>query len=391
MIERKEKIGFDAFIYAVYCALIPLNMIMNFTGGTVNRYVGIIVIVLMAPKVFFSNTKIEASKPLVILVLFLFWCMTTVMWSIAADTSFAWIKTLFGVMALCIICCLRGFNQKEITMIKWFMMLSAAILVMFLAPNLDTSYTRGTLTSSAGSADQNSLAANILFSLWISFDLLQNTSKRSHKFICYISMMLMIIGLLFISSRGAMLALLISLFVYIFVLKKVKFKASVILLVVFAAILISQILELFEIVAFERLSIESVFEDSGTGRFGYWSSLLSFWEDSDVFRTLFGYGFATEKAISYRAMGSFVGCHNVFLEYLLTTGLIGLILLLLLFASLLRGAYKRKDGTAVVLIVSLFIICIPLGFFLDKGAWNVIMLGMAGTGGKTIREKNKED
>ena len=36
---KKEKIGLDAVVFAIYCAMAPLNMILNFTGATINKYV----------------------------------------------------------------------------------------------------------------------------------------------------------------------------------------------------------------------------------------------------------------------------------------------------------------------------------------------------------------
>lgn len=378
MYSKCEKIGFDAFVYAIYCALIPLNMILNFTGSTINRYVGIVAAVFIGIKVIATKKQIvTSSKTIKIMLLFWIWCFCSYFWSADQESTLNWLITLTSVVALCLVCCFRKFNSRELYLIKYAMMLSSAALVLFLAPNLAHSYTRGTLTTSAGTADQNSLAANLVFALWIAIDLLK-TSKGFFKFLCYASIILVIVGLLFLSSRGAILALLISLFVYIFILKKARLNVGTIILLTLACFIIVWILGALEIVAYERLSLQSILEDGATGRFGLWISLINLFFDSNVFRAVFGYGFATEKYVCALATGIPRGAHSVFIEYLMTTGIVGEVLLLSLFGSTLSTANKRKDSIAFVLLISLIVICIPLGFFLDKGAWNIIMLSMIG-------------
>lgn len=40
-------ISIDAVLFAVYCALAPMNMVMNFSGATINKYVGLLVAAVM--------------------------------------------------------------------------------------------------------------------------------------------------------------------------------------------------------------------------------------------------------------------------------------------------------------------------------------------------------
>ena len=389
-IEQVEKVGLDAFIYAIYAALIPLNMILNFTGSTINRYVGIIAAAFIGIAVLMKKKKgIKKSKSVASLIVFGIWCTLSVFWSVQQRTSMGQYITFISSVALCLICVIRDFNVREMRLIKFFMAIPSAILVFYLAPNKDISWSRGTLSNSTGHADQNSLAANMLFAFWVAIDLYKTTDKKGAKILYAVCAVTIVIGMLFIASRGAIIAFIVSILVYAFAFKKERLKFTTILMVAVSCIVIYLIVAAMEITSMERLSIESILEDAGTGRFGLWERLFAYLANDNVLRTFGGYGFGTETIVTRLAAGQYIGIHNTYLEYFFTTGIIGLGLMLWFLISVFRNAKKNKDKTAILLWVCLIVICVPLGFFLNKGAWHVLMLAMTGMKSQKIHNSDE--
>ncbi len=389
-IEQVEKVGIDAFIYAIYAALIPLNMILNFTGNTINRYVGIIAAAFIGMAVLMKRKKgLKMSKPVASLIVFTIWCTLSLFWSVHQRTSMGQYITFISSVALCLICVIRNFNARELRLIKKFMVIPSAVLVFYLEPNKDVSWSRGTISNSTGHADQNGLAANMLFAFWVAIDLYSTTERKSAKIFYAVCAVIIVIGMFFIASRGAILALMISAIIYIFTFNKEKIKFTTIFITLTACALIYFILTVLDFTSMERLSIESILEDAGTGRFDIWEHLFAYMGRDSVLRTFGGYGFGTETLVTRMAVGQYLGIHNTYLEYFFTTGIIGLGLMVWFLFSVLKNAKKNDDKIAIILWVSLIIICIPLGFFLNKGSWHVLMLAM--TGLKSSIPKDNEE
>ena len=374
--NTKFKIGWDAIIYAVYCAIIPLNMVLNYTGLTVNRYIGILAAICICCHLLIKK-KVYFYTQLILLFVFYVWASLTYFWSIQQNTTISQLITLSSLIGLCIVSSMRGFNEYEILLIKNFMVGISAVLVFYLVPNQDVSYTRGTITTSAGSADQNGLAANILFALWMAIDLFIQYKKRKIRWIYLITIILMLTSIFLIASRGTILALAISGAVYFFMLHRKKTKLRLIIFIIcIIGIILFYVHEINPIVL-ERLSFKSMIEDQGSGRINIWKNIIILLMNNILY-SIFGLGYGTEGFVSQYAIGFYIGIHNTFLEQWATVGIIGLVLLILLFISLFRTAKYRNDYLSIALIISLFVVCLFLGFFNNKGMWNTITLVIIG-------------
>lgn len=82
--QKKERIGISAMVYGIYCALLPFNMILNFTGFTINKYIGILASLLMIISVLRKHS-FSIKKEYTIYVVFLCWAFITIVWSINPD------------------------------------------------------------------------------------------------------------------------------------------------------------------------------------------------------------------------------------------------------------------------------------------------------------------
>lgn len=244
---------------------------------------------------------------------------------------------------------LRGFNAKEIIYIKYCMIIPAAILFFYLAPNMDVSYTRATLQTAAGTADHYSLAANLVFPLLMSIDELRKRNNKALKIVNGVCCFLIISGILMIASRGAIAAAVISIIVYFSLEwkeagKHIKIATLLRGVVVAAAVIFlgHYLIQHIDLPALTRLQFSAISSDKGTGRLDIWRGFIDAATDN-IFRMLFGYGYGTEADISYQFINQKVDAHNVYLEHLATVGLIGLTILLKMIWIPLKRAIKAKD------------------------------------------------
>lgn len=381
--ERTDKLSLTAVVYAIYCALLPLNMILNFTGVTINKYVGIVVSGLFAFDII-SRHLLRIKKKYGAFLVFFLWALITGVWTIDDAATFGAMSTLFNLVMLTVLGLIRGFNRREITIIKYFMVIPSALIYFYLAPNLSISYTRLTLQTSAGVADQNSLAANLVYPLIIAIDEIKHRDNKLLKGANAVCALLICLNLLLIASRGGILSAAISLAFYFFLecRNRKKNLTSTILLrrLIVGLVVISTgnwILQNVELPALNRLQFSEISSDRGMGRFdiwrGFWNAI---WENP--FRYIFGYGYGTEVAISRRFVGQTIGAHNVYLEHWATMGTIGFVIMLVMFFRPLKNALISHDSLASSCMVALLVACLPLGFLQNKGAWNIMMLSFIG-------------
>ena len=382
----KEKIGWDVFVFAAYCAIAPLNMIMNFSGsGTINKYVGILAAVCMLVQIARRN-KYVINRSVMLVVLFFVWALTTILWTVSDGITQSLLITLGSLVAVFVVGAMRGFNARELSMIKHIMVIVSAALVFWITPNQDYNYYRGTLSSEAGVADQNGLAANILFSLWMAVDLAMNT-KGKKKLLYIAAALSMGMSIIMLASRGALLAFFVSALVYFFMRRK-EIKPIVVVGVVVAIVALLVHYQKSNPGLMNRLSLESTKADGGSGRMAVWVAVIDLLLHHPV-RLLLGYGYGAETEVSYLAIQQHIGTHNVYLEHLATTGIIGCVLLLWILITLLKKAIRDKDYLSIALLITMMTVSMFLGLFRDKGVWNVLLLCFIGFADKQSNNKKE--
>ena len=385
----KENIGWDAFVFAAYCAMAPLNMIMNYSGGgTINKYVGILAAVCMLVQIAIKN-KFAVNRGVVLVTGFFAWALTTILWTVASGITQSLLITLGSLVAVFVVGAMRGFNSRELSMIKHIMVIVSAVLVFWISPQQDQNYYRGTLSNEAGVADQNGLAANVLFALWMAIDLMMN-AKGKKKLLYMAAALSMGISIIMMASRGALVAFFVSALVYFFMRRK-ELKPIAVVGIVVAIFALLAYYEKTNPGLMSRLSLESTKADGGNGRVEVWSATLDLLLNHPL-RLLFGYGYGAETEISFRAMRMAIGTHNVYIEHLATMGAIGFILLLWILLMILRKAIRGRDYLAIALMISMMTVSMFLGFFRDKGAWNMLLLCFVGfVNSRNSNEKGSEN
>ena len=121
----------------------------------------------------------------------------------------------------------------------------------------------------------------------------------------------------------------------------------------------------------ERLSISSVIETGGTGRWGIWMHMLEEIADAPE-RLFFGRGFHSKYEINLQGGGGVAVAHNQVIQILFDQGVAGLLVFLLLtLGCFLRCIKKRK--VVSIAIIGMMALSISLSFNqTTRTFWNLI-------------------
>ena len=386
MIENNkysEKIYIETILYGLYSALIPLNMILNFSGNaTINKYIGLGAGFLGAWRII-ARHKFKIEKYYLGYIVLLFYMLFEFLRS--PEYRLSQLITLLSLVFIFMIFSVRGFNEREYNYVLFMTTIVSASIVFFLAPNVNISYSRGTLTTTAGSADSNSLAANMLFGFLLAFHMfLSSKTGIKRKIIYSICMILIGLGVILTGSRGAILTLAISILAYLLIRRKnIDENSGVIKLFILGMLFILGGYYLFteyiDQAILNRFQITSIFADGGSGRAELWRYYYAEAQDS-LIHFLFGHGFGTA-----------LNAHNVFIEYFYSTGIVGVLIILILLGIVVYRAFLLKDNLAMGFIWIVIITSCTIGYFLNKGFWNGLLLAISSMNIKIIKTEEKEN
>ena len=198
-----------------------------------------------------------------------------------------------------------------------------------------------------------------IFSIY--FAIAPTTNKKNYKLLYFASFALNLATLFFISARMSILAMIICVTILIFSLKKYK----VLLLMFFVIVTISviqktylgfrfnEVVELITNGSFKSLSDKSTLNT----RFEIYSCVV------DVFnnRPIFGHGIGDIQDLLFSCTKNMLGefkynSHNQYLEFLISSGIIGLLAFLTFLMFLGKIFFKKRNVLGAIVFI-FFILC----------------------------------
>lgn len=180
----------------------------------------------------------------------------------------------------------------------------------------------------------------------------QNTFRLpKFRFLFLIPIPLMITLTAETGSRIAMLSLVFSFMLSVFLFKKKHFISKMVLLILgfFASSLLLEYILQNEVLRFRIL--RTLQEGNLGGRELVWPNVLTLIQDS----YFLGVGIPGYESFAIQVFGEFKSPHNVILEVLAYTGIIGLFLYLIFLSRLLFTSYKYYIKSGVILPMILFV------------------------------------
>lgn len=375
----KERINLDALIYGVYAAIIPMNMIMNFSGAaTVNKQLGIIAAAAMILFMLFQRKMRYLRNPNWGFIFFALYSVFSSAWSISFAETISALTTLLSLILIYLVGKMREFNSKEVWVIVVLMIVAAAVMPFFMGINTAVSYSRGTLMNENGAADQNGLACNLVFVAILALNGFFISEKKVVKYAFAVATGLIVIAVFMTGSRGALIGLGLAMVYYLTKefpeLKKSRSFWGTVILIIIAGIMVFRYLDNnLNAAILRRFSLATILYDRGSGRIDTWKNIIHILWDNPI-RSIFGWGYGTQKTVyaSYYGVGN--ASHNAFLQIWIDVGLVGVIAFI---SGIIKFWKEAKECNCIVsnaLWLALFATFMTLTFGTNKGAWNVFLL-----------------
>jgi O-antigen ligase len=364
---------------------IPLERILFFPGvGTFSRMVGILVAMFAGLSVLFEQ-KIRKFEVIQIWTfMFLLWSMITFYWSVDIEISYKSILTLLQLVVFSLI--IWQFAQKEdeqLHLMKAFVygafIASLSIIFSYLKEQ-EFSYFR----YSAYGFDPNDIGLTMALAIPMAWYLSFARESKIMPWAYRIIAAFLFFATTLTASRGAFIALLVSLLFIVWSLGQMSLKYKVVL-VLFIFLSAGLILKYVPAYSWERImGISSeIYTGSFSGRLAIWrEGLMSF-----LHNPFFGVGVGGFKTGVEATLGRQAAPHNLFLGVMVGQGIIGFLFFLSIIFSLFVRSLKLASMNRKLWIILLATWCagvMSLSWELRKPTW--FLIGLAAVQTALVRD-----
>lgn len=370
MFEQSEKLDISEILSCIYFAICFWEQYLNLTVGSVTKYFLIVIILIMAikrDKFYFKNYHFCMLLWFFIRVFSILWVDETSRQMVKAN-----IISMIGMVLYFVVITATKHSANFVKMLMFSCYASSFGIclasVFFSKPYHLEKANRLVLTIFGAQNDPNNDAALKLFCFV--FALYFVFVAKKHRWIHIIAMLISAYTIFLTASRGAMLAVIVALFVmFLSLQKKYSFTKKIFVLVGFclvAGITYFVAREYLPTQVFERLFIEEY--GTGSNRTVLWDRYMPLFYRSPLWGS--GWG------CYWLYQGSRAGCHNIYVEVLVETGILGF---LGLFYPILKSIYysfkrKKQEMAIAVLMISELVISFFLGSINKRFFWLPIIM-----------------
>lgn len=362
----------ETFLLGIYFALIPIeNVFVANIGGSVNRYIGIVISIiiilkyLMSGKIYIGNYKAVFA--------FFGYALISGIWSIGADNSY--ITILINMVVCTLIFIQVPLHKREANFINFCIVLSGIILSLILisggsATEINTiSSGRMTLVLGGLVIDNNNLAVSLSICALVAFSFFYEEMPKLYRILGLVCFLTITVAIFLTGSRGGLLAEIGGLIFYLLKSGKgVRIRTIIIGIVLFFTF--TYILQnILSSSLTQRFTLEAVINSGGTGRTTIWKNAIYTYNHSGLFRQIFGYGYGTFGKVQQLHWGRLVASHNDFIGTLIELGIIGEMLFITVWIMLIHKSVKDRNWLALSLLVVTLIGSLSLEMVVKKMLW----------------------
>jgi O-antigen ligase len=359
---------------------IPLERMLFFPGiGTFSRMVGIFVAAFAGLAVLFEQKIRKFETIQIVSFLFLLWSMVTFYWSVDYELSYKSVLTLFQLIIFSFIIWQFAQNENEqLYLMKAYvfgsLVASLSIILSFLKAQ-EFSYFR----YSAYGFDPNDIGLTMALAIPMAWYLSFVKGSKIMAWVYRIVVAFLFFATTLTASRGAFIALLVSILFIAWSFTQIGLKYKVVLILfIFAAA--GLILKYVPAYSWERImGISSeVYTGSFSGRLAIWREGLR----AFLHNPFFGVGVGSFKTGVEATLGRQAAPHNLFLGVMVGQGIIGFMIFLSIIFSMFVRILKMPSLNRKLWIILLATWCsgvMSLSWELRKPTWFLIGLAAVQT------------
>lgn len=375
-IYKNDNIDIVVKFLCLYFLMMPFDSFPVFGMGSLLK----IIILLPIIGIFFvhKNTKLKLNKLILVFILYVVANFVTCFYSVNLEVSFSQIKRLLlnAIVILSVGGIYLNYKEQEVKcLIK--ALVTGGILTAILTLLFSDISHGGRLTLSINGAiqDQNYLNGYMLFA----FAFFMNKVVSEKKILYFIPSLLLLFFTLMTGSRGALLAfavvVLMIFLINTFASPKIKIGIIITAIILGAIVLVGyqDFLSLLPEEIAVRFTADYIANYKGTNRSDLWIEILKIFKEGSLGRQLLGYGYGTVPSVN---TFNHLVAHNLWIEHLISGGVIGVIIMSLMHITFLLEAWKNKNAVIFASYAGYLTMCMTLSLTNYKPLWNAMMMIM---------------
>lgn len=378
MKEKREnkRIGIVAVCLSIYFVMMPFDSFPVYGLGSLLKAVAFLP--LLAIIVVHRGLKIAINKVTVIYMIYILFNTLTLLYSVDMSSSLLELRRLLlnAVLIISVGGMYTEYTNEEANYLTKALIIGGIATVALTLIFSDTS-SEGRLTFSVNGASQDQNYINGY--MYFAFAFFVNKIIGEKKLVYGLPAVGLIIFTLMTGSRGATVALIaLALMVFLFnMFNAGKMNAGVLIMAILILVAIifgyDYIISLLPTEVAVRFTYDYIADYRGTNRNVLWRNIIDIYSNSNMFRKIFGNGYGTVPTVN---TFNHLVAHNLWLDHLLSGGLIGLVVLIIMQITFIREAWKQKDPVIFSAYVGYLTMCMTLSLTNYKPLWNCMMMIM---------------
>ena len=372
--ERKDK--YLNKLLQLYCILLPFEEALASSIGSLQRILGFLIIGYV---VITRHGKIVLRKEHYLLIIWLAYSILSFIWS-SNKSNWEYFIQIYAVQIIFLLIIvgndsssidLHGFRKAMII----GGIIAASMIVLLPQASYLTEEGRRTIIMFGRTLDPNIVAANMTMGIISSIGEYLEQDTRRYKSLYIVASGLILLGIFFTGSRGALIAMTISIFTLIFpeLRNRNSSKWANRLLIIGTVVVIIILSVLPQELLLSRFSKDTIlglneFRLGSHNRYTIWLYSLQVFKE----RFIAGYGcgnFINTLATVYRSTAS----HNLYILELVEGGIIGFGFLFSYLIITLKRISKMKDYIARAMLVFTMIMGLSLDSITYKYFWLILI------------------
>lgn len=378
---------------ALILALAPLEGVLQFRGHSLAKFVTVLCIMVFLAQIVIAQRDIKFDLTILFIVPFVLWTLISIVWSPNQLTLSKWVSFALQISLYFILINLVQ-SEDDLNLALWGHILGGIVLAILLTNSVVSQnfLRKGTIAGLGVNLVARMIALNLLLSLF----LYQSEHRQFGRAILLVSMILSIIGVVVSLSRGAWVAVVLSIVTMVMVYainRRLQVKLANIVWLFAIGLVSFYTLDTFLLSEHGAEKLTTRFqsgitlEDNAGGRFDIWIVGWNMFLDSP----LLGHGFESfaDRFLIYAERGNLSAfghqesktAHNSFVGIIAQFGLIGISLFLAVLASVFDKvrslSRSRPPNVPALASVSALIVFLLIANFVDyavarKYLWYVL-------------------
>lgn len=376
-IAKRERISIISVLLTLYIALSPLEFFQFIPGvGSIFRYLNALIVFIILLVFLIQKRKFKFYKSYVFLLVFIFLQFLGVLWAFNTNIHQIMLYSYVKYILILILFTQFNYNKKEIKLLKIVTSIFGGLIAFYFLQKQGMEDYRLTLAVGDTLQDPNISITYFIIPLILTLNLfLSKGNSLFFKMILLFNLSTIVFFILSTGSRGGLLAVTIGVILYVFIDKfnnKKNFLYIIFLIIIFY-FLYDYLYSLLPESIQERLMLKNFSAEHSSGRVEIWKYLLKM-DFSTTFRAFFGYGLGAVPYALNSQFGLFNASHNLLLQFIGETGLIGMFLMLSFWFNNVKKLILNKYFAMLAINISFIITSLFLDLANLKSFWDMLLL-----------------